>query len=124
MVLIDEIQWVDEESKTCRCSFTIKENFFLADEAGIPETVMVEIMAQASACLKGWIDVHRGLPVKIGYLVGIDLARFHESPRPGDPLSVDAEMTEEMSDYFRFKCRISKDTAEMAEAVLSFMIPG
>jgi 3-hydroxyacyl-[acyl-carrier-protein] dehydratase len=118
MVLVDEIERVEEES----CRFHVKEDFFLIGEKGIPEVVLVEIMAQASACLKGWIDVHRGLPVRIGYLVGIEEASFHEPLRPGDRLEIEAEMTQEFSDYFGFNCRVSREGMAVADAVLRFMV--
>lgn len=123
MVLIDEIEWVEEETKTCRCNFRIREDFFLVENETIPEAALVEIMAQASACLKGWIDVHRGLPVRAGYLVGIEEVNFHNVPAKGDRLDIDAEMVDEISDYFRFYCRISREGTPVADAVLSFMIP-
>jgi 3-hydroxyacyl-[acyl-carrier-protein] dehydratase len=122
MVLVDEIERVEEASRTIRCSFRVKEDFFLCGEEGIPGVVLVEIMAQASACLKGWIDVHRGLPVRIGYLVGIEEVNFHDELRPGDRLEIDAEMTQELSNYFGFSCRVSRDGAPVADALLSFMV--
>lgn len=122
MVLVDEIEGVEEETRTIRCSLRVKEDFFLLGDEGIPEVVLVEIMAQASACLKGWIDVHRGLPVRIGYLVGIEEVNFHEALRPGDRLQIDAGMTQELSDYFGFACRVSREGTPVADALLSFMV--
>jgi len=123
MVLVDEILWVEEGSRTTRCAAAVPADFFLVEEGAIPDVVLIEMMAQASACLKGWIDVHRGLPVKIGYLVGIDTSAFHAPLRPGDRLTVDARMLDEISGYFRFECAVERDGAAVAEATLSFMVP-
>ena len=89
----------------------------------VVDVILVEIMAQASACLKGWIDVHRGLPVRIGYLVGIDEAVFQVLPGPGDRLNVYTEMVEEISDYYRFRCSIEREKERVAHGLLSFMVP-
>ncbi len=123
MVLIDEILWVDESTKTAACSFRIRDDFFLLRGGSPPDVILIEIMAQASACLKGWIDVHRGLPVRIGYLVGIEESTFHALPKPGDLLHIRTEMVEEISDYYRFSCSIEREEECLAHGLLSFMVP-
>jgi predicted hotdog family 3-hydroxylacyl-ACP dehydratase len=123
MVLIDEILWVEESTKTAACTFRIGEDFFLLRDGRLPDVILIEIMAQASACLKGWIDVHRGLPVRIGYLVGIDEAVFDARPGPGDLLDVSTEMTEEISGYYRFRCSIEREKERVAHGLLSFIVP-
>lgn len=123
MVLIDEILWVEEGTKTAACTFRVPEDFFLLHDGRVVDVILVEIMAQASACLKGWIDVHRGLPVRIGYLVGIEEAVFQVLPGPGDRLHVRTEMVEEISDYYRFRCSIEREKERVAHGLLSFMVP-
>ena len=122
MVFVDAIESVDEDAKTCECSWKIPEDFFLLEDGAIPEVVLIESMAQASACLKGWIDVRRGLPVKTGYLVAVNVSNFHEPPAAGDALSVHTEMIEEVSNYFQFKCAIKRSGDVVADAVLGFMV--
>lgn len=122
MVFVDAILWVDEVAKTCECSWKIPEDFFLLEDGKIPEVVLIEAMAQASACLKGWIDVHRGLPVKVGYLVAVNVSNFHNPPAAGDELGVRTEMIEEVSNYFQFKCHMKRGGDDIADAVLGFMV--
>jgi len=124
MIFIDRINSIDEENKTIHCGFSPGRDFFLLENEKIPEAIYIEVMAQTAACLKGWIDVHRGLPVKIGYLVGIEEANFYNNNtyQAGQTFITEAIMTKEFGNYFGFVCKIELNGEKITDAILSFMV--
>ncbi len=69
MALLDKIIKIDE--KSVECSFNpIKAKHFCQRNQQVPSWLALEYMAQAIGVYVGWHDQKKGLPVKLGFLIG------------------------------------------------------
>lgn len=65
----------------------------------LEEVAMIELIAQAYAALKGYLDRLQEKPVRQGYLVGIKKMNTLECARAGDRLRIDIRTLAELADF-------------------------
>jgi predicted hotdog family 3-hydroxylacyl-ACP dehydratase len=68
MVLLDRVCSCDDESLSAEVEITAASEFCVDGRVGV--WVGIEYMAQAVAAWSGWQSRIRGLPVKVGFLLG------------------------------------------------------
>ena len=67
------------------------DNILLNENGSLDQMTMVEMIAQASAAVKGYNDLSHGRDIKRGFLVDIRKARFMGEGRKGDRLKIKTE---------------------------------
>ncbi len=125
-LMVDAFVAQDGDAFECRKNVSHNEPFFQGHFPGepvLPGVLIVEALAQASAVglavREGWTAP--GTEAKIGYLVGVDEAKFKRKVVPGDVL----RLTGTILLYRRRLCRVAARALVgdevAAEATLSFV---
>jgi predicted hotdog family 3-hydroxylacyl-ACP dehydratase len=111
MVLLDTVLDTGAEHAAGRLAIRADSPFFDAEQGGVPAWVGIEYMAQTIAIWLGSQQLSRGLPVKIGFLLG---TRAYDTNVPLFPLGsvltvhIEALYSEENA-LGAFACRIEGD---------------
>lgn len=82
----------------------------VAEDGSIEDVVLIELVAQAYACLKGYVDRLEQKPVRQGFLVGIKTFARLETARAGELLRIDIETLAELDDFAVAEGRIWNGT--------------
>ncbi|MEX2502126.1 MAG: 3-hydroxyacyl-ACP dehydratase FabZ [Trueperaceae bacterium] len=124
-LMVDRLLSQEDDRFVCLKNVTINEPFFVGhfpQEPVMPGVLIVEALAQAAAV--GLAAREGRTDGAIGYLAGIDGARFRRKVVPGDALMLHGEI-------LTFRRRLCKVAAEArvgdevaAEATLSFVFQG
>jgi predicted hotdog family 3-hydroxylacyl-ACP dehydratase len=89
MLLLDRIVEAAELHIVCEAILQVDSPF--CDGAAVPGWVGIEYMAQTIGVLAGWRSLTKGLPVKVGFLVGTRHYQSHVPQfRVGDVLRITA----------------------------------
>ncbi|MBN2644652.1 MAG: hypothetical protein JXR59_04165 [Desulfuromonadaceae bacterium] len=122
MLLIDEL--LECQPTSGRVTARFDANSLFADRGGqIEPVVMVELLAQAWAAVKGWQDRSQGLPVRQGYLVGGRSVTVYQAPRIGESLSIVVELAGEIDGFAVIDGQIVCGKNTLAEGSLKLWIP-
>ena len=122
-LLVDRVLDFEEGKLRALKNVTVNEPFFQGHfpEPGpsvMPGTMIVEAMAQVSGILAGLTMNREGL----GYLVGIDGARFRKKVTPGDQLVFKAELERNRGSICRVNISafVKEELVSEAEVTLAF----
>ncbi|MFW6104500.1 MAG: 3-hydroxyacyl-ACP dehydratase FabZ [Candidatus Bipolaricaulota bacterium] len=122
-LLVDRVLDSEEGKLRALKNVTINEPFFQGHfpEPGpsvMPGTMIVEAMAQVSGILAGLTTDREGL----GYLVGVDGARFRKKVTPGDQLVLEAKLERSRGSICRVyvSAFVEEELASEAEVTLAF----
>ena len=98
---------------------------FRTQENKIPSWIGIEYMAQTIAAFAGWNDSQRGLPVKVGFLLGSRKVALHTDFFENDIIYTRAELVFKDDELGSFKCSISSEdrTTLLAEATVNVFQP-
>lgn len=93
-LLLDDVVEVAEDGTSITCIYKVKgvEKFLEGHFPGnpiMPGNLIVEAICQTGACL---ISQRSGYEDKLGLLAGVDGFRFHRLVRPGDVITLHAQV--------------------------------
>lgn len=101
-----------------------RETWPLCDGSCVSPSVMIELVAQATAAMAGWEDFKQGKRVGFGYLVGIKQARLCGDPlRVGTALTVVTRKIVTQDNYGVFSGEVCHDNRVWGEVVLQALRP-
>ncbi len=86
-----------------------------------PGVLVMEALAQAACCC---IFAQPDAQVGVGYLAGIDKARFRETVLPGDTVRLEAEIVQSNKRFVKADVRAYKGDKLAAEATQRYMLAG
>jgi len=122
LLLIDRVLEEGEDWVKVLKNVTVNEPFFVGHFPGepvMPGCLILEGMAQAAGVL-----IARSLPERgIGYLVGVDRAKFRKPVRPGDQLVYEAKLARARAGFYQVEAVATVEGEKVAEAVISLSIP-
>lgn len=84
---------------------------------------MMELIAQASAAVKGYHDLMKGGAIKQGFLVDIRNARFTGECLKQDRLHIHVHITQTIGGFSMVKGKVTQETNTLAMANLKLWIP-
>ncbi|MFC6590771.1 3-hydroxyacyl-ACP dehydratase FabZ [Deinococcus lacus] len=120
-VLVDRVLSVEGGSVHALKNVSIGEPFFAGHFPGepvMPGVLITEALAQASMfCLHGELP-----PGTVGYLAGIDSARFKRKVVPGDQLHLHARLEYLRRGIGKTVCRAEVEGELAAEATILFAV--
>ncbi len=122
LLLIDRVLEEGEDWVKVLKNVTINEPFFVGhfpEEPVMPGNLILEGMAQAAGVL-----IARSLSTRgIGYLVGVDRAKFRRPVRPGDQLIYEARLARARAGIYHVEVVATVQGARVAEAVIALALP-
>ena len=125
-LLVDAFVSAEGDAFECRKNVSHNEPFFqghFPEEPVMPGVLILEALAQASAVglavREGWAAP--GREPEIGYLVGIDGAKFKRKVVPGDVLRLTGTIVQFRRRLCRVEARALVGEEVAAEATLSFI---
>jgi 3-hydroxyacyl-[acyl-carrier-protein] dehydratase len=98
------------------------DNIFLED-GKLPSLILVELIAQASAAVKGYDDLNQGKEIKKGFLVDIREVRFSGECFSGDTLHTSIEIIRTISGFSVIHGEVSRKGDILAEGTLKLWVP-
>ena len=120
-VMVDRVLSIQDGEVHALKNVTVNEPFFpghFPQEPVMPGVLIVEALAQASMfCLHGQLE-----PGTIGYLAGVDGARFKRKVIPGDQLHLHAKLEFLRRGLGKTTCRALVDGEVTAEATILFAV--
>ena len=120
-VMVDRVLSIQDGEVHALKNVTVNEPFFTGhfpQEPVMPGVLIVEALAQASMfCLHGQLE-----PGTIGYLAGVDGARFKRKVIPGDQLHLHAKLEFLRRGLGKTTCRALVDGEVTAEATILFAV--
>ena len=121
-LLIDGIVSVEpNRSISAVKNVTAAEPHFMGHFPGhpvMPGVLILEAMAQAAGVLV-WESVAPDQRNYILYLAGVESARFRRPARPGDRIDIDAELTVQRRNLWRFNATAKVDGSIIASAEIT-----
>lgn len=122
-MLIDEVvEMVPGKSIVARKHIKEDEFWFkghFPEKPVVPGVLLVEMLAQAGAVLMLSLDEHKG---KIGFLGGVDKAKFRRMVVPGDTVTLEVEMIKIKGPVGVGKTVASVDGEKAVTAEISFVL--
>lgn len=121
-LLVDQITEVEENRIVGKKNVTINEPFFqghFPDYPVMPGVLILEALAQTGAVSILGKEENKG---KIGFLAGIDKARFRRQVRPGDVLTLEVEITRIKGPIGKGRAKATVDGEIACEAEIMFAI--
>ncbi|MGM9321686.1 3-hydroxyacyl-ACP dehydratase FabZ [Deinococcus aquaticus] len=120
-VMVDRVLSIEDGAVHAIKNVTINEPFFpghFPQEPVMPGVLITEALAQASMfCLHGQLE-----PGTVGYLAGIEGARFKRKVIPGDQLHLHAKLEFLRRGLGKTTCRAEVDGVVVAEATILFAV--
>ncbi|MCD0161830.1 3-hydroxyacyl-ACP dehydratase FabZ [Deinococcus sp. 6YEL10] len=120
-VMVDRVLSIEDGAVHAIKNVTINEPFFpghFPQEPVMPGVLITEALAQASMfCLHGQLE-----PGTVGYLAGIEGARFKRKVVPGDQLHLHAKLEFLRRGLGKTTCRAEVDGVVVAEATILFAV--
>lgn len=120
-VLVDRVLSVENGVVHAIKNVTINEPFFpghFPQEPVMPGVLITEALAQASMfCLHGQME-----PGTVGYLAGVEGARFKRKVIPGDQIHLHAKLEFLRRGLGKTTCRAEVDGVVAAEATILFAV--
>ena len=120
-VMVDRVLSIEDGAVHAIKNVTINEPFFpghFPQEPVMPGVLITEALAQASMfCLHGQLE-----PGTVGYLAGIEGARFRRKVIPGDQLHLHAKLEFLRRGLGKTTCRALVDGEVAAEATILFAV--
>lgn len=125
-LLVDRIVERSAERVVGLKNVTVNEPFFQGHfppplEAVMPGVLILESMAQTAAFLV--LDDEKETP-SVGYLVGIDKAKFRRKVVPGDQLRLEARISRQKRELLQATVEATVDGELAASAIISMVMPG
>ena len=104
-------------------SFIEPENIFLNKDGILPSLTLVELIAQASAAVKGYDDLRQGKGIKKGFLVDIHEIRFMGRCFKGDMLYIKIEIIKTISGFSVVHGEVERNGDVIAVGTLKLWVP-
>jgi len=104
------------ETIFCDCGVSGADNF-------LEEVVVLEMMAQSYACLRGYEDRLAGCPPSLGFLVGVRHFASHRRVKAGTELTIEVVTTIQLDDFFIADAIVKSGVEEVAAAELKIWVP-
>ncbi|MCI9625489.1 MAG: 3-hydroxyacyl-ACP dehydratase FabZ [Clostridia bacterium] len=122
-LLVDKILEIEEGKRAMGLkNVTINEPFFQGHFPGypvMPGALILESLAQVGAVAVLSLPENKG---KLGMFVGVDKFKFKSQVKPGDTLTLEAEMLQMRMNIGKAKVKASVDGKMVAGGEISFAI--
>ncbi|MEA1923489.1 MAG: hypothetical protein U9N63_12630 [Pseudomonadota bacterium] len=92
-------------------------------ETLLEEVVLLEMMAQAYACLRGYEDRLAGLPPSMGFLVGVRHLVCYRRVGVGEEVTIKVATTAQVETFFLAEAVVKVAHERVAEAELKIWLP-
>ncbi len=125
MLLVDKLLTYDRLQGSGSILAEAKAETIFCDRAGkfLEEVVVLEMMAQAYACLRGYEDRLTGCQPSFGFLVGVRHLNLWRRVKLNEELIIKVATSIQLEDFFIADAVVMVDTEEVAVAELKLWVP-
>jgi predicted hotdog family 3-hydroxylacyl-ACP dehydratase len=125
MLLVEELTAYDETSGRGRIrAKKLTESHFARPNGFLEEVVMIEMLAQAYACIRGFEDLKTGREIGPGFLVGIRHWQLRKQATSDAELQVEIATTTVIGDFFLAAGKVLDQAGKpLAEGELKLWTP-
>lgn len=122
MLLIDS--FTPMEPGQGRAETTLTESSIAATASGeIDSLILVELIAQAYAALKGWEFTQAGMDIPIGYLVGVQKFTVLGAPQTDQLLTIEVATLGEFDGFAIIEGTVSNGDTTLASGKIKLWAP-
>lgn len=100
-----------------------QDNIFLRQDGALPSLIQAELIAQASAAVKGYDDLRQGKEIKKGFLVDIREMHFTGRCFKGDTLLIRIEILRTISGFSVIKGEVEKGGEIIGAGTIKIWVP-
>jgi len=100
-----------------------QDNIFLKQDGDLPSLILAELIAQASAAVKGYDDLCQGKEIKKGFLVDIREMHFTGVCHKGDTLHIRIEILRTISGFSVIKGEVEKNNEVIGAGTIKIWVP-
>lgn len=119
--LIDRLLSFDLNSGVVEACLSDESPFLEGQDIDAP--LLLELMAQACAAMKGYSDLRAGNPIKKGYLVAIKRARFERRAGAGERLLIKVHMGPSFGGFNMAEAEVEGDKGPVATGEIKLWVP-
>ncbi len=129
MLLIDQLLTYDRDQGSGRISAGIAPDTVFCDRGisgednFLEEVVVLEMMAQAYACLRGYEDRLAGKPPSLGFLVGVRHFAAQRRVEIASKFTIAVVTTIKLADFFIADAVVKSGAETIAAAELKIWVP-
>lgn len=129
LLLIKQLLAYDRRQGSGRISACLPAATIFCDDAVngtdnfLEEVVVLEMMAQAYACLRGYEDRIAGCPPSLGFLVGVRHFVSHRRVETGTELTIEVATTTQLDDFFIAEAVVKSGAETLAASELKIWVP-
>ena len=129
MLLVDELHFYDRVKSSGLILATARPDTIFTNNAGgiedgfLEEVVVLEMMAQAYACLRGYEDRLGGSDPSLGFLVGVRHFNSLRRVEVCEALSITVVTTTQIGEFFIAAAAVRVAAEKVAEAELKLWVP-
>ncbi len=125
MLLVDKLLTYDRSQGSGSILAGAETETIFCDRAGkfLEEVVVLEMMAQAYACLRGYEDRLKGCQSSLGFLVGVRHFNLWRRIKISEELIIKVATSIQMDGFFMADALVMVDTEEVAVAELKLWVP-
>ena len=104
-------------------SIILPDNIMLNSDGSLEQLSVIELIAQASAAVKGYSDLLQGRDIKKGFLVDVRRARFMGQCFSGDRLHIKVETLKNIAGFSVIDGEVARKGETIAAATVKVWVP-
>ena len=122
LCLVSRLLWFEDPVGVVE-SVILPDNIMLNSDGSLEQLSLIELIAQASAAVKGYSDLLQGKDIKRGFLVDVRRARFMGPRFEGDRLHIRVETIKNIAGFSVINGEVTRQGETIALGTVKVWVP-